>query len=86
MSEPRVTRIHVEYEDGSFDDIESLPQDGTPFYDLRRKRPDSRKRGLGLHTGGAVAAILFMTAFYGQRREYSAFDLEICKLLKAFTE
>jgi len=86
MSEPRVTRIHVEYEDGSIDDIEHLPQDETAFYDLRRKRPDSRKRGLGLHTSGAIAAILFVTAFYGRRREYSVGDPEIYKLLNAFTK
>lgn len=84
MSEPRVTRIRVEYEDGSFDNIDHLPQDETAFYDLRRERPVSYEGRLGLHTGGAIASILFLTALHGRRREYSVTDPEIQKLCKGF--
>ena len=78
---PRVTRIHVEYEDGSFDNMELLPGDDLPLYDLRRKQGGSRKRNLGAHTGGAVAALLFLTASSSFRREYSAMDPDVVKLL-----
>jgi hypothetical protein len=93
MSEPRVTRIHVEYDDGSFDDIGHLPQqDGhlpqqePPFYSLGRKRPHSHKRDLGAHTSGAIAGILYVTAFYGRRHEYSVGDPDVSKLFEAFTK
>jgi hypothetical protein len=70
LSQPMVTRIHLDYEDGSSDDIELLQPGDNPIYDLRRKRAGS-ERALGAHTGGAIAAILFHTATTTERIEYS---------------
>lgn len=86
MSEPKITRIHVEYEDGSSDDIEHLSHEETAFYGLTRKRPDAGKHNLGLHSSGAIAALLFVTALHGRRREYSCVDPEIVKQLKTLSE
>jgi hypothetical protein len=86
MSEPKITRIHVDYEDGSSDDIQHLSHDESSHYGLFRNRPDTEERNLGLHSSGAIAALLFVTALHGRRREYSSFDREIVKLLRTLSE
>ncbi len=84
ITEPQVSRIRVDYEDGSFDVIENLPQDETAFYNLCRKRPLHGAFRLGIHTAGAIGAILFLTALHGKRRDYSLADPELQKLFNGF--
>ena len=74
MSQPRVTKIHVEYEDGSHDDVELLPGADFSLYDLRRKRPGVKKRDIGACCGDSVGAFLFFTASTTCRREFSEAD------------
>lgn len=80
-SQPAVTGIHVDYEDGSSDEIRLLQGGGMPVYDLSRKSPGAEMRELGAHTHGAIAAILFHTVTTTQRIEYSLGDRRIRALL-----
>src|SRR5438045_6297965 len=73
MSSPAVTRIRVEYDDGSCDSIELLQRGDFPLYGLTRKRRDSESP-LGAYTTAAIAALLFGTAFTTKWTEYSAQD------------
>lgn len=81
MSEPQVKCIRVEYMDGSVDEIENLPGANMPLYNLRRKRGCADMNELGMHTGTAVAGLLFLTASTTLRREYSSVDPEMYWLL-----
>lgn len=76
-SQPAVTRIHLDYEDGSSDEITLLQRGEMPLYDLRRKRPGAEMRSLGAHTHGAIAAILFHTVTTTERIEYLLRDPRI---------
>ena len=71
MSLPAVTRIRVEYDDGSCDSIELLQRGDLPLYGLTRKRPDSEPPR-GAYTTAAIAVLLFGTAFTAKWTEYSA--------------
>ncbi len=85
-SSPSVSHIHVEYADGSFDAI-SLIQDGDlPLYSLDRKRAGTESASLGAHTGGAIAALLFITAVTTQHTEYSARDPKVAALHRSWVE
>jgi hypothetical protein len=81
-SEPPVTRIYVEYADGSSDDIRLLQRGACPLFGLRRKRPDTEISDLGAHTAGAVAAILFRTAVTTERTEYPFDDPKLVAVLR----
>lgn len=73
MNHPRVTKIRVEYEDGSHDDVELLPGVDFPLYDLRRKT--ATKRGnIGACCGDSIGAFLFYTTSTTRRREFSEMD------------
>lgn len=74
MNEPRISKIHIEYEDGSFDEIGTLPGADFPLYDLRRKRPGTKKKNEGAITGYSMGAFLFMTATTTCRRQFSELD------------
>ena len=79
-NEGRVARIRVDYEDGSFDDVQVFPDSTFPLYSLRRRQPDSDTTGA--HTNAAVAALLFFTAMKFQRTEYSIEDPKTLELLR----
>ena len=80
-SQPTVTRIQLDYEDGSSDEIKLLQGGEFPVYDLQRKRPGEEVRSLSAHSYGAIAAILFHTATTTERIEYSLGDPKIRELL-----
>jgi hypothetical protein len=73
-SQPTVTSIHLDYDDGSSDDIKLLQSGERPAYDLRRQRPGAEARSMGAHTAGAIASILFHTVTTTERIEYSLKD------------
>jgi hypothetical protein len=85
-SEPPVTRIHIEYADGSSDDITLLQRGECPLFDLRRKRPETEMRSLGAHSAGAIAAILFRTAATTERTEYPFHDPKLLAVLRQWFE
>ena len=80
-NEPSVTSIHLDYDDGSFDEIRLLEGGEGPTYGLQRKRPGEEVRSLGVHTHGPIAAILFHTATTTERIEYSLADSRMRALL-----
>lgn len=84
--EPPVTRIYVEYADGSSDDMRLLQRGRCPLFDLQRKRPDTEMRSLGAHTAGAIAAILFRTAVTTERTEYPIHDPKLIAVLRQWFE
>lgn len=86
MKQPPVTFIHLEYADGSFDDIKLLQRGICPLFNLKRKRPDSDLRDLGAHTSGAIAAILFRTSVNTERTEYPFDDPKLIAALRQFFE
>ncbi len=73
MKEPHISKIHIEYDDGSFDDIESLPCD-FPLFDLRRKTIGAKAKSLGAITGHSIGAFLFFTTSTATRRQFSELD------------
>ena len=83
MNSPAVTRIRVEYDDGSCDSIELLQRGDLPLYGLTRKRPDSEPPR-GAYTSAAIAALLFGTAFTTKRTEYSAQDPKLGGLIRCW--
>ena len=81
MSHPAVTRIRVEYNDGSCDTIELLQRGDFPLYGLIRKRPDS-EQPRSAYTTAAIAALLFSTAFATRWTDYSATDKKLRGLIR----
>lgn len=74
MNEPKISKIHIEYEDGSFDDIEMLPFPDFPLYDLRRKRAGVKKKNHGAIGGLSIGAFLLFTVWESVRRQFSEGD------------
>jgi hypothetical protein len=83
MNSPAVTRILVEYDDGSCDRIELLQRGEFPLYGLTRKRPDS-ETPRGAYTTAAIAALLFGTAFTTKWTEYSTRDTKLMRLIRCW--
>lgn len=73
MKEPRVGKIHIEYDDGSFDEIESLPCE-FPLFSLKRKKIGAKAKSFGAITGHSIGAFLFFTTSTTTRREFSEVD------------
>ena len=85
ISHPAVTRIRVEYDDGSCDTIEAIQRGDFPLYGLTRNRPDL-ERPRGAYTTAAIAAFLFSTAFSNKWTEYSAADKKLRGLIRHWAE
>ncbi len=81
MKQPTVTRIRVDYDDGSYDTIELLQRGKLPLFGLARNGPDLESPS-GAYTTGAIAALLFCTAIKAERTEYSPADKQIAGLLR----
>jgi hypothetical protein len=81
-----VTFIHVEYADGSSDEIKLLQCGICPLFGLSRKRPDSEMFNLGAHTAGAIAIILFRTALATERTEYPFHEPKLVEALRPYLE
>ena len=79
----QITRIRIEYADGSMDEIEALPDSNTeiPLYGWTRTRPNFQ-RPAGAYTAHAIAALLFKTALSRQLTEYDISDPKIRDLLR----
>lgn len=73
MNEPHVSKIHIEYDDGSLDEIESLPCD-FPLFSLKRKKTGAKAKSLGAITGHSIGAFLFFTTSTTTRRDFSEVD------------
>ncbi len=82
---PTVIRITIEYDDSSSDTIELIQRVGTTIYGLTRKRPDS-ETPCGAFTNGAIAALLFATAFTTKWSLYTWNDMKLMALIRCWRE
>jgi hypothetical protein len=80
---PHVSRIHVEYDDGSSDFIELIQRGDFPLYRLTRK-PDSQAHGA--YTAGGIAALLFGTTISTKWTEYSSQNKKMAALIRSWLE
>ena len=80
---PAVSKIRIEYDDGSHDEMELL--DATQgLYSWDRKRPTGKNARGGLYTGNRIAAQLFKTALEGELAEDQFVFKKQARLLNAF--
>jgi hypothetical protein len=86
VRQPSVTSIHVEYADGSCDDMRLLHRGVCPLFRLSRKRPDTEMRDLGPHTSGAIAIILFRTVLATERTEHPFHEPKLVEALRPYLE
>jgi hypothetical protein len=82
MKQPPITFIHLEYADGSYDDIQLRQRGECPLFNLKRKRPDAELCDLGAYTAGAMAGLLFQTAANTERIECISDDSKIKEILR----
>jgi hypothetical protein len=80
---PAVTKIRIEYADGSHDEMELLDA-AQGLYSWDRKRPNGKNARGGLYTGNRIAAQLFKTALGGQLAEDQFVFKKQARLLNAF--
>jgi hypothetical protein len=79
----RVTRIRIEYDDGSCDTADLTQVSPSALYGFTRKRKDTLDPR-GAYTAGAIAALLFKTAITTLWTDYDAPDHEIAGLLRCW--
>ena len=80
MNASPVSRILVQYEDGSFDEIKPLQRGDAPLYSLRRQQPGAQASP-GAFTPAAIAALLFKTAMTSGWTAYSSKDKKMAALV-----
>lgn len=83
MSSPAVSRISVEYVDGSCDTIDLLYGGELPLYSFTRRRSNFEPTG-GAYTTSAIAALLSRTAYTTKWTEYSAQDPNMVGLIRSW--
>jgi hypothetical protein len=81
MKQPPITFIHLEYADGSYDDIQLLQRGKCPLFNLKRKLPDGELCDLGAYTAGAIAGLLFQTTANTERAERPCDDPKTLEIL-----
>jgi len=87
MEKASVSRIFIEYKDGSYDTIEPIQEDPTLFlYGLERNNASGDRIIDGAHTNAAIAALLFVTAINAKHIDYNLSDPQIFKLLKYWND
>lgn len=64
QNHPAVSKIRIEYEDGSYDEMELLDA-AQGLYSWDRKRPTGKNTRGGLYTAHRIAAQLFKTGLEG---------------------
>ncbi|MFM8715806.1 MAG: hypothetical protein ACKOHM_04015 [Spartobacteria bacterium] len=64
QNQPAVSKIRIEYEDGSHDVMELLDAE-QGLYNWDRKRPTGKNTRGGLYTANRIAAQLFKTGLEG---------------------
>jgi hypothetical protein len=80
---PAVTKIRIEYVDGSHDEME-LMDAAQVLYSWDRKRPTGKNARGGLYTANRIAAQLFKTALEGHLAEDQFIYKKQARLLNAF--
>ena len=86
MNHPPVTSIHVEYADGSVDDMKFIHQGVCPLFSWKRQQANGEVQTSGAYTSGAIAIILLRTAALTQRTDYPFKDPKLIAALKPWFE
>jgi len=81
-----VARIQIEYTDGSSDAMNLIQEGDLPLFSLDRKKAGKESISLGAHTGGAIAALLYITLATNQRTDYSVTDKRVLALARSWNE
>ena len=84
MSTSSISSIQIDYADGSYDIIKPIQEDPILISSLERTNADGDSIYNRFHTNGAIAALLFMTAFSNRRTEYFSHDPKVGALLNAW--
>lgn len=84
MATAKISRIRIDYSDGSYDSIKLIQDGDFPLYSLDRNKARMESVSLGAHTAGAIAALMFMTAITYQQTEYFSHDPKVGALLNAW--
>ena len=80
---PAVTKIRIEYADGSHDEMELLDA-AQGLYSWDRKRPTGKNARGSLYTANRISAQLFKTALEGKLAEDQFVFKKQTRLLNAF--
>lgn len=86
MNQPPVTSVHVEYADGSVDDMRLIHRGVCPLFSWKRQRSNGEVQASGAYTTGAIAIILFRTAALTQLTDYPFKDPKLVAALKPWFE
>lgn len=85
MKKATVSRIFIEYRDGSYDTIEPVQEDPDLFlYGLERNNASGDSTFNGSYTNWAIACLLFITAIKNQHTENRAYDSIIGPLMEGW--
>lgn len=83
---PQVSKISVEYSDGSSDTIKLLQDGDLTIYTLDRNRVGIQNCISGGYTNAEIAGILFISVMTTNYTEYSVADKRIHSLIEAWRE
>ena len=81
---PRVTRIEIHYDDGSKDEIKTVPKNATQIPLFIWSRSSSVSKFKHARTSAAVAAVLFQTALTRRLMDHEPKDKSTLGLLRGF--
>ena len=80
---PTVSKIRIEYADGSHDEME-LIDPSQVLYSWDRKRPTEKSTRGGLYTANRIGALLFKTGLEGRLAEDQLIFKKQANLLKTY--
>jgi hypothetical protein len=80
---PAVSKIRIEYADGSHDDMELLDERQV-LYSWDRKTASGKKGGGGLYTANRMSALVFKTTLEGRLAPDQFITEKQAKLLNAY--
>jgi len=80
---PAVSKIRIEYADGSHDDMELLDERQV-LYSWDRKTASGKKGGGGLYTANRISALLFKTTLEGRLVSDQLITKKQAKLLNTY--
>ena len=86
MNNPPVTSIHVEYADGSIDDMKLIQKGVCPLFSWKRCLANGEVQASGAYSAGAIALILFRTAALTERTNYPFKDPKLIDAIKPWFE
>jgi hypothetical protein len=86
MAKVKISRIRIDYSDGTYDNIAPIQEDPILLYSLERNNTIENVSANGAYTHLAIAALLFLTAVSNEYINYKGYDPQVIKLLKCWSE